>query len=65
MSTGNIFLSRNKKNIDTFWLKKKCLINLLAEKFSCSAWFSKKELAIVTNLRFNSMKNFHALLSCV
>ena len=31
---------------------------LLAEKFSCSVMFSKKEFGIVTNLRFISMKNF-------
>ena len=31
---------------------------LLAEKFSCSAMFSKKKIAIVSNLRFISMKNF-------
>ena len=31
---------------------------LLAEKISCSAMFIKKELAIVSNLRFISMKNF-------
>ena len=31
---------------------------LLAEKFSCSAMFSKKEFGIVSNLRFMSMKNF-------
>ena len=31
---------------------------LLAEKCSCSAMFSKKKLAIVSNLRFISMKNF-------
>ena len=29
---------------------------LLAEKFSCSATFSKKEFGIVSNLRFISMK---------
>ena len=31
---------------------------LLAEKFSCSAMFSKKEFAIVNNLRFISRTNF-------
>ena len=31
---------------------------LLAEKFSCSAMFSKKEFGIVSNLRFISMTNF-------
>ena len=31
---------------------------LLAEKFSSSVMFSKKEFAIVSNLRFISMKNF-------
>ena len=31
---------------------------LLAEKFSCSAMFSKKEFAIVSNFRFISRKNF-------
>ena len=31
---------------------------LLAGKFSCSAWFSKKELAIVSSLKFLSIKNF-------
>ena len=31
---------------------------LLAEKISCSAMFSKKELAIVSILRSISMKNF-------
>ena len=30
----------------------------LAEKFSCSAMFSKKEFAIVHNLRFISRTNF-------
>ena len=30
----------------------------LAEKFSCSAMFSKKKFAIVSNLRFISRKNF-------
>ena len=29
-----------------------------ANKFSCSAMFSKKEFAIVSNLRFVSRKNF-------
>ena len=36
---------------------------LLAEKFSCSAMFSKKEFVIVSNLRFISRTNF--VLSCV
>ena len=36
---------------------------LLAEKFSCLAMFSKKELGIISNLRFISMKNF--MLSCI
>ena len=31
---------------------------LLAEKFSCSIMFSKKEFAIVSNLRFISKTNF-------
>ena len=31
---------------------------LLAEKFSCSAKFSKKEFAAVSNLRFINRKNF-------
>ena len=31
---------------------------IFAEKFSCSAMFSKKELAIVCNLRFISRTNF-------
>ena len=31
---------------------------LLAEKFSCSAMLSKKEIGIVSNLRFISMKKF-------
>ena len=31
---------------------------LLAEKFSCSAMFSKKEFAIVSNLKFISRTNF-------
>ena len=31
---------------------------LLAEKFSCSAVFSQKEFAIVSNLRFISKTNF-------
>ena len=31
---------------------------LLAEKYSCSAVFSKKELAIVNNLRFISRTSF-------
>ena len=31
---------------------------LLAEKVSCSAVFSKKEFAIVSNLRFISRTNF-------
>ena len=33
-------------------------IFILSEKFSCSAMFSKKEFAIVSNLRFSSMMNF-------
>ena len=36
---------------------------LLAEKFSCSAMFSKNELDIVSNFRLISMKKFHAYLS--
>ena len=31
---------------------------LLAEIFTCSAMFSKKELAIASNLRFTSRTNF-------
>ena len=31
---------------------------LLAEKFSCSAMFSKEEFGIVNNLRFISIKKF-------
>ena len=31
---------------------------LLAEKFSCSAMFSKKEFAVVSNVRFISRKKF-------
>ena len=33
-------------------------IFILAEKFSCSAMFNKKEFGIVSYLRFVSMKNF-------
>ena len=32
--------------------------SLLAEQFSCSAMFNKKDLAIVSNLRFISRTNF-------
>ena len=36
-----------------------CFISyLLAEKVSCSAMLSKKEFAVVSNLRYVSMKNF-------
>ena len=31
---------------------------LLAEKFSCSTMYKKKEFAIVSNLRFINMTNF-------
>ena len=36
---------------------------LLAEKFSCSAMFSKKEFAFVSNLRFINNRKF--MFSCV
>ena len=36
----------------------KLAFSYLLEKFSCSAIFSKKEFAIVSNLIFISMKNF-------
>ena len=59
--TANLTLKAPRKSASENVVCLCCLLNILAEKFSCSAMFSKKEFAIVSILRLISMK--HLMLS--
>ena len=52
------FFMLNSAEHEFFFLLKLAFSYLLAEKFSSSVMFSKKEFGIISNLRFISMKKF-------